>query len=65
MGKNNTISGKTSKTKITGISLPEQIVKIIDYERGDVSRSKFILRILEKILPSENSGHQKVAEGEN
>ena len=30
-----------------GISLPEQIVKKIDKDRGDVSRSRFLLRLVE------------------
>ena len=32
-----------------GISLPTELVKKIDTERGDVPRSKYLLRILEKI----------------
>jgi hypothetical protein len=32
-----------------GISLPKQIIARIDTDRGDVSRSKYILRILEKM----------------
>jgi hypothetical protein len=31
-----------------GISLPRQIIKQIDSDRGDVPRSRFVLRILEK-----------------
>lgn len=31
-----------------GISFPKGILERIDKERGDVSRSRFILRILEK-----------------
>jgi metal-responsive CopG/Arc/MetJ family transcriptional regulator len=33
---------------IFSINLPEKLVKKIDKERGDVSRSRFILRLLEK-----------------
>jgi hypothetical protein len=29
-------------------SLPKEIVKRIDAERGDVSRSRFVLRLIEK-----------------
>ena len=51
-----------SKTKITGISIPENIIAVIDGIRGDVNRSRYILRILEKALPSEVSiFRQKVA----
>ncbi|MGA9840922.1 MAG: hypothetical protein WBQ25_01260 [Nitrososphaeraceae archaeon] len=31
-----------------GISLPKEIMKKIDTDRGDVPRSRFVLRILEK-----------------
>lgn len=51
-----------SKIKITGISIPENIIAVIDENRGDVNRSRYILRILEKALPSEvSSFDQKVA----
>jgi hypothetical protein len=47
--------------RITGISLPYKVIKSIDDQRGDISRSKFILRIIEKVLPSEvSSFSQKV-----
>ena len=50
------MSTKTSsEIRITGISLPVRIVDIIDSQRGDINRSKYILRLLEKILPSEAS----------
>ena len=31
-----------------GISLPRKIMKKIDVERGDISRSRYLLRLLEK-----------------
>jgi len=31
-----------------GISLPQEIVSKIDIERGDIPRSRFILRILQQ-----------------
>jgi metal-responsive CopG/Arc/MetJ family transcriptional regulator len=34
--------------KATGISLPDELLKEIDTERGDISRSKYLLRLLEK-----------------
>lgn len=30
-----------------GLSLPKELIYLIDEERGDVSRSKYILRLLE------------------
>jgi metal-responsive CopG/Arc/MetJ family transcriptional regulator len=35
-----------------GISLPEDVVSTIDTKRGDVSRSKYLLRILQKTYDS-------------
>jgi len=32
-----------------GISLPTNIIRKIDNERGDISRSRYVLRILEKV----------------
>jgi metal-responsive CopG/Arc/MetJ family transcriptional regulator len=38
------------QTKIAmGISFPKKMIKIIDRERGDVSRSRFVLRLLEQV----------------
>jgi len=31
-----------------GISLPRKIMKKIDVERGDISRSRYLLRLLER-----------------
>lgn len=36
-----------------GISLPTNIVKKIDKERGDIPRSRYVLRILEQIYLKE------------
>lgn len=33
--------------KSTGLSLPGEIMQKIDSERGDVSRSRFLLRLIE------------------
>jgi metal-responsive CopG/Arc/MetJ family transcriptional regulator len=33
-----------------GISLPIRVVEAIDRDRGDISRSRFLLRLLEKAL---------------
>lgn len=32
----------------TGLSLPIELMRQIDSERGDISRSRYVLRILEK-----------------
>jgi metal-responsive CopG/Arc/MetJ family transcriptional regulator len=34
--------------KATGISLPDELLKEIDSKRGDISRSRYMLRLLEK-----------------
>jgi metal-responsive CopG/Arc/MetJ family transcriptional regulator len=34
--------------KATGLSIPTELLYKIDAERGDVSRSRFLLRLLEK-----------------
>jgi hypothetical protein len=37
----------------TGISIPKNLKDKIDLDRGDISRSKYILRILEKVYGKE------------
>lgn len=39
----------------TGLSLPTDLMKKIDAERGDVPRSRFLLRLLEKTYSAENN----------
>jgi hypothetical protein len=34
--------------KATGLSIPTELLYKIDTERGDVSRSRFLLRLIEK-----------------
>jgi hypothetical protein len=36
-------------TICVGLSLPKEILKKIDKERQDISRSKYVLRIIEKL----------------
>jgi hypothetical protein len=36
------------KNKPTGFSLPSELIQRIDAERGDIPRSRFLLRILER-----------------
>jgi hypothetical protein len=40
---------------VLGISLPKQIVLQIDAERGDVPRSRCLLRILQNVLEYKDS----------
>jgi hypothetical protein len=40
---------------ITGISFPKQILKDLDRIRGDIPRSKYIVRLLEKKIGELNS----------
>ena len=42
------------KVKTYGLSLPTQLFDTIDARRGEVSRSRFILRLLEKGLDDNN-----------
>ncbi|MGH9982636.1 MAG: hypothetical protein ACRD8W_01620 [Nitrososphaeraceae archaeon] len=37
-----------SRYKSTGLSLPAEVMEKIDNERGDVSRSRFVLRLIER-----------------
>src|SRR2546427_4305029 len=43
-----------------GISLPVNIIKKIDTERGDVSRSRYVLRLIEKMYIVNNQNHEGV-----
>ena len=48
----------------TGLSLPIDMMDRIDEERGDIPRSRFLLRLLEKIYPElqvENKEQSEVA----
>lgn len=57
----NNIVKQKRKVKTAGISLPEGVIKYIDNQRGDISRSKYILRIIEKNLPSKVSSFSQKA----
>lgn len=37
-----------SRYKSTGLSLPADLMHKIDTERGDVSRSRFVLRLIQQ-----------------
>ena len=45
---------------VLGISLPRQIVGQIDSERGDVPRSRYLLRILQNVLEYSDSKQCKI-----
>jgi hypothetical protein len=36
------------KFKTTGLSLPEEFLERIDRERGDISRSRYVLKLIKK-----------------
>lgn len=44
---------------LVGISFPKNILTRIDYERGDVPRSRYLLRVLENALQSEGKEEWK------
>jgi hypothetical protein len=47
--------------KATGLSIPTELLYKIDAERGDVSRSRFLLRLIEKayaLTGRDNGGNQ-------
>ena len=42
-----------------GISLPKEIMTKIDQDRGDISRSRYVLRLLERIYRSQEPGQDE------
>jgi hypothetical protein len=44
---------KCKISKIMAFSLPSEIIDRIDIEKGDVSRSRFLLRLIEKAYDDE------------
>jgi hypothetical protein len=54
------------KTIGVGVSMPKNIVSKIDAERGDISRSRFLLRLLEKVYANTSpSIHTENNEAQN
>jgi hypothetical protein len=48
-------------SKPVGISLPKKVISRIDSERGDVSRSRYLLRLLENVRHDiEHTEKQKI-----
>jgi metal-responsive CopG/Arc/MetJ family transcriptional regulator len=41
-----------------GISLPQDIVRKIDAQRGDISRSRWVLRLLERVYVDKGQPQQ-------
>ena len=48
------------KYSATGISFPNEVLARIDAERGDTSRSKYILRQLEKAIQTGKSSRHNL-----
>jgi hypothetical protein len=46
-------------SKAVGISLPEEIISKIDDERGDISRSRYLLRIVQKVYECRKNSEDK------
>ena len=42
-----------------GVSLPKEIITKIDHDRGDISRSRYMLRLLERIYRSQESSQDE------
>ena len=42
------------KTISVGISFPKEFLTRIDIDRGDIPRSKYIVKVLEKIFSTKN-----------
>ena len=47
------------KYSATGISFPNEILQQIDAKRGDVSRSRYMLRLLEKVLQTDSTSGER------
>ena len=45
--------------KQVGISFPKDILSKIDVERGDISRSRYILRQLEKVQQTDSTSGER------
>jgi hypothetical protein len=43
------------------LSFPEKVINRIDKERGDINRSKFVLRLLEKAYTSKKTEQEIIA----
>jgi hypothetical protein len=47
------------------LTLPEAIIQKIDKERGDIARSKYVLRLLERAYQRQNGLLKKKEDGDN
>jgi metal-responsive CopG/Arc/MetJ family transcriptional regulator len=43
------------------LSFPENMIRRIDKDRGDINRSKFVLRLLEKVYTSKKVEQEVIA----
>jgi hypothetical protein len=61
------VSKLTTNTQLTGfgVSMPVQMVKRLDDVRGDIPRSRFLLRLVERELKEqeEQEGEEKLQQG--
>lgn len=48
----------------TGVSLPTGLIEKIDVERGDIPRSRFLLRLLERTYSAEKEGRKEEIQDE-
>ncbi len=46
-------------TVVSGISIKRELLQRIDLERGDISRSRYLSRLVEQVLRSNNSSLKK------
>ncbi|MDQ6866549.1 MAG: ribbon-helix-helix domain-containing protein [Thermoproteota archaeon] len=46
------------------VTLPEPLIERIDKERGDINRSKYVLRLLERAYQKDRDGLAKNSEGQ-
>ena len=44
----------------TGLSLPAKLMQKIDIDRGDISRSRFLLRLIERAYKEEGGQRKEV-----
>lgn len=43
------------------LTLPEKVISRIDKDRGDINRSKFVLRLLEKAYTNKKTEQEVIA----
>lgn len=48
-------------TTVTSLSFPSDLLALIDAQRGDVSRSRFVSKLLEEVLIQKKSSEASLA----